>query len=150
MTANPPGKKGDMNMTSKTELLNFLALPAILLPLCGCPADEKDKDAAEIQYVQVERLRRPGLNQALLTTNDFLNAFNAIPPSADLSADAAPVLQEAIATLNAIDSLDGEDDVDPTAIAGGFIPDVMRIDTTLAISTTAGSFTAGYPGILVG
>jgi hypothetical protein len=83
-------------------------------------------------FKQFERLARPGLNEALIVTPGFLEAFNTIPPKLDLSPAAAPVRQEAIATLNAVDLLDGKDNVDPNAIAGAFLPDVMRIDTTKA------------------
>jgi Domain of unknown function (DUF4331) len=68
----------------------------------------------------------------LVVTPAFMEAFNNISPRLDLSAAAAPVRQEAVATLNAVDLLDGSDNVDPNAIAGAFLPDVMRIDTTKA------------------
>ena len=83
-------------------------------------------------FKQFERLARPGLNEALIVTPQFLEAFNTIPPRLDLSAAAAPVRQEAVATLNAVDLLDNRDNVDANAIAGAFLPDVMRIDTTKA------------------
>lgn len=81
-------------------------------------------------FKQFERLARPAINEGLIVTPDFLEAFNNIPPKLDLSPAAAPVRQEAVATLNAVDLLDGRDNVDPNAIAGAFLPDVMRIDTT--------------------
>jgi Domain of unknown function (DUF4331) len=77
------------------------------------------------QYNQVERLARPAVNEGLIVTNGFLNAFNSIPPSQDLSAAAAPVRAEAIKTLLAL----GNSDARATALAGAFLPDVMRIDT---------------------
>ena len=81
-------------------------------------------------FKQFERLARPAINEGLIVTPEFLEAFNNIPPRLDLSGAAAPVRQEAVATLNAVDLLDGRDNVDPNAIAGAFLPDVMRIDTT--------------------
>jgi Domain of unknown function (DUF4331) len=81
-------------------------------------------------FKQFERLARPGLNEALIVTPQFLEAFNTISPRLDLSAAAAPVRQEAVATLNAVDLLDGKDNVDANAIAKAFLPDVLRIDTT--------------------
>lgn len=81
-------------------------------------------------FKQFERLARPLINEGLIVTPAFLEAFNNIPPRLDLSGAAAPVRQEAVATLNALDLLDGRDNVDPNAIAGAFLPDVMRIDTT--------------------
>ncbi|MDJ0733395.1 MAG: DUF4331 domain-containing protein [Nostocaceae cyanobacterium] len=77
---------------------------------------------------QVERLARPGINEGLIVTNDFLNAFNSIPPTADLSDTAAPVGAEAKQTLKAL----GNDDARADALLGAFLPDVMRIDTTQA------------------
>nr|WP_255699492.1 DUF4331 domain-containing protein [Tychonema sp. BBK16] len=81
-------------------------------------------------FKQFERLARPAINEGLIITPGFMEAFNNIPPRLDLSPAAAPVRQEAVATLNAVDLLDGQDNVDPNAIAGAFLPDVMRIDTT--------------------
>lgn len=136
------------------KLWTLVAVPAALFTVTGCSGGKDgDDDDDEIAYVQIERLGRPGINEALIVTNDYLNAFNAIPPSADLSADAQLVVAEAVATLGAIDSLDGDDDVDANAIAGAFLPDVMRIDTTLAVATSAQSFasaTGGALGILTG
>ncbi len=77
-------------------------------------------------YKQVERLGRPAVNEGLILTNAFLNAFNSIPPSADLSAAAAPVRAEARASLKALGNSDARADV----LLGAFLPDVMRIDTT--------------------
>jgi Domain of unknown function (DUF4331) len=81
-------------------------------------------------FKQFERLGRPGINEALIVTPQFMEAFNTISPRLDLSAAAAPVRQEAVATLNAVDLLDGKDNVDANAIAKAFLPDVLRIDTT--------------------
>jgi hypothetical protein len=78
------------------------------------------------KFQQVERLGRPGINEGLIVTNDFLNAFNSIPPTADLSDAAAPVGAEAKKTLIAL----GNDDARANALLGAFLPDVMRIDTT--------------------
>ncbi len=77
------------------------------------------------KFQQFERLGRPGINEGLIVTNDFLNAFNSIPPSADLSPAAAPVGAEAKNTLKAL----GNDDTRANALLGAFLPDVMRIDT---------------------
>ncbi len=82
-------------------------------------------------FQQIERLARPLINEGLIVTPAFLNAFNSIPPFLDLSEAAAPVRAEAVTTLNALDQADGQDNVDPNAIAGAFLPDVMRIDTTV-------------------
>jgi hypothetical protein len=132
------------------KLLKFLTAPAVLLLAVGCSGGDDDDDDGDLVYVQIERLGRPGINEALIITPAYLDAFNQIPPSADMSADAAPVRTEAVATLDAIDLLDGVDDVDAGVIAGLFLPDVMRIDTAIAVATSASSFTAGYPSILRG
>ncbi|WP_293231787.1 DUF4331 family protein [Microcoleus sp. PH2017_05_CCC_O_A] len=81
-------------------------------------------------FKQFERLARPAINEGLVLTPQLMEAFNTISPRLDLSAAAAPVRQEAVATLNAVDLLDGKDNVDANAIAKAFLPDVMRIDTT--------------------
>ena len=87
------------------------------------------------QFKQVERLARPGINEGLLISNDFLNTLNAVGPdfeAAALAGDpkaakaAGPVVSEAIQTLKAI----GNDDARAQALIGAFLPDVMRIDTT--------------------
>ncbi|MCC3509358.1 MAG: DUF4331 domain-containing protein [Microcoleus sp. PH2017_17_BER_D_A] len=81
-------------------------------------------------FKQFERLARPAINESLVLTPQLMEAFNTISPRLDLSAAAAPVRQEAVATLNAVDLLDGKDNVDANAIAKAFLPDVLRIDTT--------------------
>ncbi len=81
-------------------------------------------------FKQFERLARPAINEGLVVTPALMEAFNNISPRLDLSAAAAPVRQEAVATLKAVDLLDGRQNVDPNAIAQAFLPDVMRIDTT--------------------
>ncbi|MCY7369246.1 MAG: DUF4331 domain-containing protein [Chamaesiphon sp.] len=78
------------------------------------------------KYQQVERLARPAINEGLLTSNSLLNAFNSVPPTADLSPVAAPIATEAIRTLKAL----GNNDDRTKALLGAFLPDVMRIDTT--------------------
>lgn len=112
-------------------------VPRAFLQLAGTPVNVFDvwetisiKDAGG-NFKQIERLARPAINEGLILTNDFLNAFNSIPPSLDLSDAAAPVRAEAVAVLNAADMADGVDNVDPNVIAGAFLPDVMRIDTTI-------------------
>ncbi len=80
------------------------------------------------KYQQVERLARPAINEGLLTSNSLLNAFNSVPPTADLSPAAAPIAAEASRTLKAL----GNNDNRTKALFGAFLPDVMRIDTTEA------------------
>lgn len=85
------------------------------------------KDPVTDRFQQFERLARPGINEGLVVTNDFLNAFNTIPPTADLSAAAAPVRAEAKKTLLAL----GNSNTRADALLNAFLPDVMRIDTTI-------------------
>jgi hypothetical protein len=76
-------------------------------------------------FKQFERLGRPAVNEGLIFTNNFLAAFNQIPPSQDLSPAAAPVRAEALKTLKAL----GNSEARSLALANAFLPDVMRIDT---------------------
>jgi hypothetical protein len=78
-------------------------------------------------YNQMERLGRPAINEGLIVTNDFLNAFNSIPPTKDLSNAAAPVRAEAKHTLLALGNTSQRADT----LLAAFLPDVMRIDTTI-------------------
>jgi Domain of unknown function (DUF4331) len=88
------------------------------------------------KFNQVERLGRPGVNEALLTTNDLLNTLNSVTPEFEAAAlagkqpaagAAAPIIAEANRTLKAL----GNDDTRTNALLGAFLPDVMRIDTTV-------------------
>jgi hypothetical protein len=92
---------------------------------------------ADGTYTQVERLARPGINEALILTNDYLNALNSVGPDFEASAlkgeepaagIAGPIVGEAIATLKAV----GNDDERALALVKAFLPDVMRIDTSQA------------------
>jgi Domain of unknown function (DUF4331) len=84
------------------------------------------RDPATGKYQQVERLGRPGINEGLITSNNLLNIFNSVPPTADLSPAAAPIGAEAARTLKAL----GNNDDRTKALLQAFLPDVMRIDTT--------------------
>ncbi len=78
-------------------------------------------------FKQFERLGRPAINEGLIVDNDLLNIFNSVPPSADLSPAAKPVRDEAVKTLLAFNN---NNQAQVNKIAGAFLPDVMRIDTT--------------------
>lgn len=84
------------------------------------------KDPITGRYQQVERLARPGINEGLITSNNLLNTFNSVPPTADLSPAAAPIGAEATRTLRAL----GNSPERAKALLTAFLPDVMRIDTT--------------------
>ncbi len=90
---------------------------------------------ADGTYTQVERLARPGINEALILTNDYLNALNSVGPDFEAAAlkgeepaagIAGPIVGEAIATLKAV----GNDDERALTLVKAFLPDVMRIDTS--------------------
>ncbi len=95
---------------------------------------------------QAERLARPAINEGLVLTNEFLNAFNMIPPSADLSPAAAPVLAEAATVIDAFDNLDGVQNTTVAQVVTAFIPDVMRIDTRVDIAVPKVAYNADVSG----
>ncbi len=82
---------------------------------------------------QVERLARPAINEGLLITNAYLNAYNSIPPTQDAAALAGPVGTEVVSVLTAV----GNTQAFIAADVNALIPDVMRFDTTI---------TSGYAG----
>jgi Domain of unknown function (DUF4331) len=85
------------------------------------------RDPRNGQFNQVERLGRPGINEGLILSNDFLNAFNSISPKQDLSSAAAPVRAEAKNSLLALGNSSERADI----LLNALLPDVMRIDTTI-------------------
>lgn len=89
------------------------------------------------KFTQVERLARPGINEGLIVSEQFLNALNSVGPDFEAAAlagqkqaaqIATPIVGEAKQTLKAI----GNDEERANALIGAFLPDVMRIDTTEA------------------
>jgi hypothetical protein len=87
------------------------------------------------EWMQIERLARPAVNEGLLLTNDYLNTLNAVGPdfeAAVLNGDkaageaAAPIINEVSTVLKLL----GNDPTRVGALLGAFLPDVMRIDTT--------------------
>lgn len=104
---------------------------------------------------QIEQLARPGINEALLFTNSFLNTYNAVSPqfistaltqpgSPEANA-AAPVFAEATTVLNLIMNapqvagLTGLLTTPAQAVAA-FLPDVMRVDSSLNIGAGQGAY----------
>src|SRR5207245_10888372 len=101
-------------MKTKTFLA---ALPLLAVP-CG-PQKTKDVQIPPTTtYVQIERLARPAVNEGLVYTNDYLNAYNSIPPSSDLSAAAAPVVAEAAGVITATYELGGGSPSNASAFVG--------------------------------
>ncbi len=143
------------------------ALAASLLAGCGSDSDIVQIQPAAAQqgvnFVQVEFLARPVINEGLITDNALLNAFNSVTPAFVRAAlgnpngpeavAAGPILADATATLNALLGLSNGTGPfqgavgtpaggtpDAAFFAGVFLPDVMRIDTTLNIAANAPSF----------
>jgi len=118
------------------------ALAALALARCGSGLTG---DPNSTVWVQVERLARPAINEGLVITNDYLNAYNSIAPSVDLTDAASAVVAEAAAVLTAVKTFGGGGAPTVANVAGGFIPDVMRIDTTLSLSPgVPGASTTAY------
>lgn len=90
--------------------------------------------AANTTLTQTERLGRPAINEGLVLTNDFLNAFNSIPPSQDAAALSGPVGAQIVAVLTAV----GNTQTSIGALVNALIPDVMRIDTKITSGYTGG------------
>lgn len=100
--------------------------------------------------VQTDRLARPAINEGLIITNDFLNALNGVQPdfeAACLAGTLPPpqqaacnaILAEAAATLAAY----GNSQARIGQIVAAFLPDVMRIDTTIV-----SGYTSGFAGLI--
>ena len=137
----------------KKYILTAVLSCAALLTSCSKSSDAKGgvgpanlNDYNE-GYVQIERLARPAINEGLVISNDYLNAFNSIPPSSDFSAAAAPVRAEAIAVLDVVTALAP---MGPTSaeVAGQFLPDVMRMDITASMAAVGPSTTDANVGYI--
>lgn len=125
-------------------------------------ANQQPTPPTQTQFRQVEQLARPGINEALLFTNNFLNTYNAVSPAFIRAAlanansaegiAAAPVLAEATAVLNILTNLDPNNGPTTAQVIIAFLPDVMRIDTTLniAVGGVAYNSAVNVNGSLVG
>ncbi len=105
------------------------------------------------EFVQVDRLARPAINEGLVITNDFLNRMNQVGPDCEALALAGqqpcagilgPVFSEAIGTLTAL----GNSSTRVGQLVAAFLPDVMRIDTTQASGYAAGFGSLNGPATL--
>ena len=125
----------------KTWIRAALALSAAaVIPACG----GNNNDAAMgTTFVQVERLARPAINEGLFVTNDFLNAVNSIRPDQDGGALVGPVFNEAAGTLVALGTIGGVAAPAPGDVVASLIPDVMRVDTTIASPVGTGAYANG-------
>jgi hypothetical protein len=129
----------------------FFAIAASAVLLAGCGSDNNefvftDPQPANAQPAitrqQVEFLARPGIAEGLLVSNELLQRYNSVGPSfvaaalADPNSSqaqaAGPIFEQALLVLNALEDLDGQvNGLTTDEIVGAFLPDVMRIDTTL-------------------
>ena len=148
----------------KKLLLSVVASAAIFAT--GCGSSSNDIIVGQVQApaqapantrTQVEFLGRPGIGEALLFNNNLLNTYNAVTPrfvaaaladpnSAEGQA-AAPIFTQAITVLDILENADNNPNNGLTTpqIVGAFLPDVLRIDTTLNFTPTAnGVETSSY------
>lgn len=154
-TFRPAAQAVDFTSSSKYNVNSIVArIPISLLQgAMNTPAIFDIWETISVRGQQVERLARPVINEGLVISNDLLNAFNMIPPSQDMSPAAAPVLAEASRSIEAFDMLDGKDDMPVEAVVTAFLPDVMRIDTSVDIAPGKPAYNAdlsGDKGILTG
>ena len=122
--------------TKKIGVLALSALGAGMIA-SGCGSDDVAPAAAVASYTQVERLGRPAINEALIFTNANLNLWNSVGPSVDLTAAGSGIVTEAGGTLTAIfnyATVQGLAPAPVSQVVSGFLPDVMRIDTTSAFT----------------
>lgn len=136
-------KKNTWNKAGVLTLFLGIGIAIGLLPGCG------DDPAASTTFVQIERLARPAINEGLVLSNAYLNAYNSIAPSVDLTEPASAVVAEASAVLTAIfTAATGAGFAPaPTAnVAGGFLPDVMRIETNQSVAVGTPSYNASFSG----
>jgi hypothetical protein len=86
-----------------------IALAAVGVWLASCGSGVPAGGPTAVNYVQIERLARPAVNEGLVISNANLNLWNQIPPSADLSTTSSgslnAVATEAIGTLTVVVNL---------------------------------------------
>jgi hypothetical protein len=129
-------------MTMKNWIRIALALSAVAA-IPACHGSDDDVTGAVTTYVQVERFGRPAINEGLFVTNDYLNAVNSISPGQDGAALVGPVFAEAAGTLVAFGTIGGPLAPVPTDVVAALIPDVMRIDTTIASPVGTAAYANG-------
>ncbi len=135
-------------MKSKFLLGLSAAISLMWLSSCGSSSD------AVLEYRQIERLGRPGVNEAFVLTSAHHAAFNSIAPTLDLSADdaVAAVRADVVAVLGAIKAYATTNAIMTASTvnntAGGFLPDVIRINTANSFTPTSvsSSATNTFPG----
>lgn len=132
-------------LKTKNLLFGFAAaLTTLGLAACNSGGGSSSPGSATGTYVQVERLGRPAINEALIFKNANLNLWNSVAPSVDLSTAGAGIVTEAGGTLTAINGYAAGQGLMPppvSQVVSGFLPDVMRIDTTKALPGASASLT---------
>jgi hypothetical protein len=92
-------------------------------------------------------LARPGINEALVLSDKRLALFNSVGPASDLSAAAAPVRDEVVAVLTKLNEYGKANGLAaPTVenVAAGFLPDVMRIDTSKSVAVGSAGYNSDF------
>jgi hypothetical protein len=132
-----------MNMNLKYgKFLALAAMVAIGGLTQGQACGKKDDDGESFR--QIERLGRPAVNEGLVISNDNLNAWNSIPPSQDLGPQGSGVVGEVVAVLGAL----GNSSTRIGDIATAFLPDVMRVDTSIVSGYASGAIAVGSSGVV--
>lgn len=96
---------------------------------------------------QVERLARPAINEGLVLSDRRLNRWNKIGPRDDLSTNNQPVLAEAAAVLTAVNDYGKKNGLKPPGVdvvVAGFLPDVMRIDTSKSLAINKAAYNGDF------
>ncbi len=134
----------------KTSIWKKVILTSAIGWIAGCGGSAEN---AAIEYRQIERLARPGINEAFVLSSKKHAAFNSIAPSLDLADDPTvqSVRDDAVAVIGAITNYGRTNGLPaPTVgnVAGGFLPDVMRINTAnnFSPSNVNSSATNSFPG----
>ncbi len=139
-----------------------ISLFAAAALIAGCGSDDPtftsynnfqpNNNTPNVTYRQIEQLARPGINEALLFSNAFLNRYNSVGPQFIATAlanptsqegvAAGPVFTEATAVLQAIMDVPGVAGLltTPAQAVTAFLPDVMRVDSTLNIAPAQGAY----------
>lgn len=82
--------------------------------------------AGASEYVQVERLGRPAINEGLIRDGALNTLWNSVGPDVDATSAASGIASHATETLKAFNNTQEQVDV----LFKQLLPDVMRIDTT--------------------
>jgi len=83
------------------------------------------KDPATGQFFQTEQLARPAVNETLVISQRNYELYNRTQPSR--SAPPASLAGDVVKVLTGL----GNNEARVNALLGAFLPDVMRIDTTI-------------------